>query len=140
MNRKGKVPMLDVDGFRRYLKPMLNSQQPFLAWWHPSGFGCVMTGPIEQKIGVTYLSRRDGKGRTRKYYSDAGVDRALAEAKAKGIELVETSGSEKKLVKFPPGQLDRYRKMIEKLERTTWPVYTVEFDGAQTITTGGFEL
>ena len=102
MNRKGKVPMLDVDGFRRYLKPMLNSQQPFLAWWHPSGFGCVMTGAAEPWTG-------------------------------NGRRVVN-------LKPLSAAHVNRYRKMIEKLERTTWPVYTVEFDGAQTITTGGFEL
>lgn len=102
---------MSEDGFRAFLKPYIEKQIPFLAYWHPNGMGLI---------------RLDEVMVPRKPPIEAHVLEGNMPTK------------QHKLTKY--GR-QKWEKNLSNLRRQTWaPVITVEFDGTQLKTEGGFEL
>ena len=38
--------MMTKDNFARRLKVLIEAHEPFAAYWHPTGYGVMLTGPV----------------------------------------------------------------------------------------------
>lgn len=104
---------MSEEAFKQFLKPYIRDGIPFLAYWHPNGMGLIRLDEVMVPV----------------------------------ISPVKQSSLRKPaVIKMKPKQLsDRGRKTWEKnmakLREQTWGrVITVEFDGKDLKTEGGFEL
>lgn len=126
------------DGFRRYLQPYIDQKRAFSAYWHPHGFGLILTGPRP-----TYKTRYvvSNPGKPDKAYSsrkDAynACDRLLDAGCRADVSEIQVPGKPQQLSE---AKLAKWRKNIDWLRART-EVITVDYDGVGIKTEGGIEL
>ena len=103
-------PVISEEGFRRYLRPYLEKKIPFLAYWHPGGFGLLRL----DEVMVPAIPTKDT------------INRQGSAAK-KHPHRVGKRGRR------------TWEKNMARLRWLGGPLIEVEFDG-ETVKTGGFEL
>lgn len=105
--------IISLDGFKRYLRPYVEKKIPFLAYWHPQGFGLIRLDEV--------LTPKKPPCETR-YFADS------------------ENGPKKKHT-LTRGGRRTWEKNMERLQwQCCGEVITVEFDGETIKAEGGFEL
>ena len=101
---------MSEEGFRRFLRTYVDKEIPFLAYWHPQGFGLIRLDEV--------------------MVPDVPKD-----------EVQALSGGPKRPHRLTKGGRRRWEKNMERLRRQCCGLcITVEFDGEEIKTEGGFEL
>ena len=99
------------EGFRRYLKTYIDAGIPFMAYWHPNGMGLIRLDEVEVPT---------------KPPIEANVPAGRMPTKA---HKLGTRGRR------------TWENNMARLRKQTWgQVITVEFDGKELKSEGGFEL
>ena len=110
-NEQGGGACISQDGFRRYLKPYVEKKIPFLAYWHPKGFGLVRLDEV-QVPSIPHIEL---------HYSCPHIPLKPHRLTKRGRKAWE--------------------KNLERLRRQCCgPVITVEFDGMEIKSEEDFEL
>ena len=103
--------MITEEGFRRYLCPYVEKKIPFLAYWHPQGFGLIR------------------------------LDEVMVPAIPKDTVNEYGSAVQKRPHTLTKAGRRKWEQNIDRLRRQCCGLaITVEFDGENLKTEGGFEL
>lgn len=103
--------VISLDGFKRYLRPYVDKKIPFLAYWHPKGFGLVR------------------------------LDEVLVPKKPPCETHYFAENGPKKKHTLTRGGRRTWERNRERLQRQCCgPVITVEFDGEEIKSEEDFEL
>lgn len=101
---------MSEEGFRQLIRPLVKEGIPFLAYWHPAGMGLLRLDVVQ--VPVVPPDRWQGAGPVPLKDHQIGK---------RGRQTWE--------------------KNLARLRKQTWGrVITVEFDGKELKTEGGFEL
>lgn len=125
---------MDEEGFKRYLRPLVEAGIPFTAYWHPRGFGVMRTGP-QPTERVEYVVHLPG-GEARRYRE---YRKAYNKSENTGGAWMEQEKVPGKPIQVSKAKLARWRAMNDRLRRLGGGVITVEFDGVNLMTEGGNE-
>ena len=99
------------EGFKRYLRRYVEDKIPFLAYWHPQGFGLIR------------------------------LDEVMVPAVRKDEVLALGQYAPKRPHTLTKGGRRTWERNLERLRRQCCgEIITVEFDGETIKTEGGFEL
>lgn len=106
--------MMTKDNFARRLRKLVEAKTPFVAYWHPHGYGVMLTGP------VTVHSR----------YLEDKTNGTWRLVKSEAVVRASKSG------------LSQWAKNLARMRRSwyTIDVVSVEYDGENIITEGDLEL
>ena len=105
--------MVSQEGFKRRLRGLIETKTPFAAYWHPTGYGVMLTGPVV----------------SHKRYVEDKIDHQW---RTDDTEAVICAG------KAAPSA---WWKSLAKMRRMYYSeLVTVEFDGENIKTEGEIEL
>lgn len=105
--------MTSQEGFRRRLRGLIEEKTPFVAYWHPGGYGVMLTGPVTSH--KRYLEDKDDH--------QWRMDKTEAVIRARKAA--------------PNAWWENLAKMRRKYFTE---VVTVEFDGENIVIDGGMDL
>lgn len=102
---------MSEEGFRQFLKPYIEEGIPFRAYWHPAGMGLIR------------------------------LDEVMVPERPPCEAHMRTDHMPTKPHRMGARGLRTWEKNLARLRKETWGrVITVEFDGEEVKTEGGFEL
>ena len=133
--------MMTLDGFRRYIKPEMEKDVPFIAYWYDGGMGLLRTGPIEQPSQVLWALHTSKHKKPILYESEGACCNAFQKIWRKDARAhYERVEIPQKPIQAKPGAIKAFRREMARLEREHPEFVRVEADGVMFTATGGFEL
>lgn len=100
---------MSEEGFRQLIRRYVDKGIPFRAYWHPNGFGLIRLDAVEVPVLPPYAWRGDGPVPTEPH-------------------------------RLTKRGLRTWERNLARLRKQTWGrVVTVEYDGTELKTEGGFE-
>lgn len=130
--------MIDISQFARRAKFLIDSQTPFMAYWHPRGCAVLRTGPVERTEAV-YVLFAPGIKTTWEYRNPQDANRAYSYFFSKYGRFPDTR-KEVRQLKASKAGISEFRRVMRKLERQNPCARTVEFDGVSVVTHGEIDL
>ena len=133
--------MIDIFRFAERIKPLIDDQTPFMAYWHPHGYAILRTGPVERTETV-YVLFAYGVKTTWEYHSPQDADRACNRffRKYGRFPGVKKEVRQLKPLKASKAGISEFRRIMRKFEHADPYARTVEFDGVNLVTHGDIDF